>query len=76
LVESEFSKYDKDGSGTLSPAEFRQWITDLKTQEAANSGKPADAAATKQYAASAWKAADKNQDGVVTKAEFEAFLAG
>jgi|KBSSwiStaDraftv2_1062776.scaffolds.fasta_scaffold01047_20 hypothetical protein len=76
LVESGFPKYDKDGSGTLSAAEFKQWISDLKAQEMTAEGKAADPAAAKQYAGTALKAADKNKDGKVTKDELTAFLSG
>lgn len=76
LVESGFPKYDKDGSGALSGAEFKTWIADLKTQELTAEGKAADPAAAKQYASTALKAADKNKDGNVSKDELTAFLSG
>jgi hypothetical protein len=76
VVDSQFPTYDKDKSGTLSAAEFKQWIADLKAQEMTSEGKPADPAVAKQYAATAWKAADKNKDGTVSKDELTAFLSG
>ena len=76
VIESGFATYDKDKSGSLSGAEFKQWIADLKTQEMTSEGKKADPVAAKQYAATALKAADKNQDGSVSKAELTAFLSG
>lgn len=76
VIESGFPTYDKDKSGSLSAPEFKQWIADLKTQEQTSEGKPADAAAANQYAGTAWKAADKNKDGKVSKDELTAFLSG
>lgn len=76
IVDSGFPTYDKDKSGSLSAPEFKQWIADLKTQEQTSEGKPADAAAANQYAGTAWKAADKNKDGKVSKDELTAFLSG
>jgi hypothetical protein len=76
VVDSQFPTYDKDKSGTLSGPEFKQWIADLKAQEMTSEGKPADPAVAKQYAATAWKAADKNKDGTVSKDELTAFLSG
>jgi hypothetical protein len=76
VVDSQFPTYDKDKSGTLSGPEFKQWIADLKAQEMTSEGKAADPAVAKQYAATAWKAADKNKDGTVSKDELTAFLSG
>jgi hypothetical protein len=76
VIDSQFPTYDKDKSGTLSGPEFKQWIADLKAQEMTSEGKPADPAVAKQYAATAWKAADKNKDGKVSKDELTAFLSG
>jgi hypothetical protein len=76
VIDSQFPTYDKDKSGTLSGPEFKQWIADLKAQEMTSEGKPADPAVAKQYAATAWKAADKNKDGTVSKDELTAFLSG
>lgn len=76
VVEAGFPKYDVDKDGKLSDAEFKQWISDLKTAEIAAEGKPADNAAVTQYAGAALTAADKNKDSVVTKAELTSFLGG
>jgi len=76
VVEAGFPKYDADKDGKLSDAEFKQWISDLKTAEIAAEGKPADAAAVTQYSSAALSAADKNKDSIVTKAELTSFLGG
>lgn len=76
VIEAGFPKYDADHDGKLSEAEFKQWISDLKTQEIASQGKPADPAAVTQYSAAALAAADKNRDSVVTKDELTSFLGG
>ncbi|MFT3966326.1 MAG: EF-hand domain-containing protein [Sphingobium sp.] len=76
VVEAGFPKYDADKDGKLSEAEFKQWISDLKTQELTAQGKPADPAAVSQYAAAALAAADTDKDGVVTKQDLTTFLGG
>jgi hypothetical protein len=76
IVEAGFPKYDADKDGKLSDAEFKQWISDLKTAEIAAQGKPADAVAVTQYSSAALSAADKNKDSIVTKAELTSFLGG
>lgn len=76
VVEAGFPKYDADKDGKLSEAEFKQWISDLKTQELAATGKPADPSAVAQYASAALAAADRDKDGVVTKQDLTTFLGG
>ncbi|HEX7872273.1 MAG TPA: EF-hand domain-containing protein [Sphingobium sp.] len=76
VVEAGFPKYDADKDGKLSEAEFKQWISDLKAQEMAAHGKPADPAAVSQYAAAALASADRDKDGVVTKQDLTTFLGG
>ncbi len=76
VVEAGFPKYDADKDGKLSQTEFKQWISDLKTQEIAAAGKPADPAAVEQYASAALAAADRDKDGVVTKQDLTTFLGG
>lgn len=76
VVEAGFPKYDADKDGKLSQAEFKQWISDLKTQEMAATGKPADPTAVEQYASAALAAADRDKDGIVTKQDLTTFLGG
>lgn len=76
VLDAGFPKYDANKDGKLTAAEFKQWVGDLKTQELARSGQPANAAAVNSYAATALKAADKNGDQLVTREEFTAFLGG
>ncbi|HEX7855511.1 MAG TPA: EF-hand domain-containing protein [Sphingobium sp.] len=76
VVEAGFPKYDVNKDGKLSEAEFKQWISDLKTQEMAAQGKPADPAAVSQYASAAMAAADKDKDGFITKQDLTTFLGG
>jgi hypothetical protein len=76
-VDEGFAKYDKDKSGALSSAEFKSWIADMKAREASAEGKnAASPAETRSYATSAWKAADKDKNGSVTKEELVTFLQG
>jgi Ca2+-binding EF-hand superfamily protein len=76
VVDAGFPKYDADKDGKLSEAEFKQWIADLKAQEMASSGKPADPATVSQYANAAFAAADRNKTGSVTKQDMITFLGG
>lgn len=71
-----FPRYDKDSSGTLSEAEFKSWVGDLKAQEMAATGKPKDDAAVQSYAGSAWASADRNSDKSVSRDELRTFLGG
>lgn len=76
VIEAGFPKYDADGSGDLSQAEFRQWISDLKTQEMAAQGKTAAATEVTQYAQLAMRSADRDANKIVSRDELVAFLGG
>lgn len=76
VIEAGFPKYDADGSGDLSQAEFKQWISDLKTQEMAASGQALDAAKADQYASNALRVADADGNKAVTRDELTSFLGG
>lgn len=76
VVEAGFPKYDTDGSGELSQAEFKQWVSDLKTQEMAASGQALDAAQADQYASRALRVADADGNKAVTRDELTTFLGG
>lgn len=76
VVEASFPKYDADGSGELSEAEFKQWVADLKTQEMAASGQGLDPAQADQYASRALQVADADGNKAVTRDELTTFLGG
>lgn len=76
VVEAGFPKYDADGSGELSQAEFKQWVSDLKTQEMAASGQALDPAQADQYASRALQVADADGNKAVTRDELTTFLGG
>lgn len=76
VIEAGFPKYDADGSGDLSQAEFKQWVSDLKTQEMAASGQALDAAQADQYASRALRVADADGNKAVTRDELTSFLGG
>lgn len=76
VIEAGFPKYDTDGSGDLSQAEFKQWVSDLKTQEMAASGQALDASQADQYASRALRVADADGNKAVTRDELTAFLGG
>ncbi len=76
VVEAGFPKYDADGSGELSEAEFKQWVSDLKTQEMAASGQGLDATQADQYASRALQVADADGNKAVTRDELTTFLGG
>lgn len=70
IIDSEFAGYDKDGSGSLSRAEFAAWMDALKAKADANA-KP-DAG----YNTAAFKQADVDRSRSVTKEELTSFLGG
>lgn len=76
VIEAGFPKYDADGSGDLSQAEFKQWVSDLKTQEMAASGQGLDATQAEQYASRALRVADADGNKTVTRDELTTFLGG
>lgn len=76
VIEAGFPKYDADGSGDLSQAEFKQWVSDLKTQEMAASGQALDSTQADQYASRALRVADADGNKAVTRDELTSFLGG
>jgi cytoskeletal protein RodZ len=68
-VEADWAKYDTNSGGTLSRTEFNKWVTDLQT--AANSKAP-----TSSYLRSAFRKADANKNGSISKEELQTFLRG
>ncbi len=68
-VEADWAKYDTNSGGTLSRTEFNKWVTDLQT--AANSKAP-----TRGYLTSAFRKADANKNGSISKEELQTFLRG
>lgn len=70
ILDSEFSTYDKDKSGSLNKAEFAQWMDTLKAK--ADPGAKPD----KAWNTAAFKKADTDKSASVSKAELAAFLSG
>lgn len=68
-VEADWAKYDANNGGTLSRTEFNKWVTDLQT--AANNKAP-----TRGYLTSAFRKADADKNGSVSKEELQTFLRG
>lgn len=68
-VETDWAKYDANSGGTLSRTEFNKWVTDLQT--AANNKAP-----TRGYLTSAFRKADADKNGSVSKEELQTFLRG
>ncbi|WP_205479595.1 hypothetical protein [Sphingomonas arenae] len=68
-VEADWAKYDTNSGGTLSRTEFNKWVTDLQT--AADKKAP-----TRGYLNSAFRKADSDKNGNVSKEELQTFLRG
>ena len=68
-VETDWAKYDANSGGTLSRTEFNKWVTDLQTT--ANNKAP-----TRGYLTSAFRKADADKNGSVSKEELQTFLRG
>ncbi|HYZ47816.1 MAG TPA: hypothetical protein VE567_02870 [Sphingomonas sp.] len=73
VVESDWTKYDADGNGTLSKAEFAAWMAALREQSPAQKAAVKDPAA---WTAAAFAKADKDKSGTLSKGELEGFLKG
>jgi len=68
-VEGDWAKYDTNNGGTLSRTEFNKWVTDLQT--AADKKAP-----TRGYLSSAFRKADADKNGSISKEELQTFLKG
>ncbi|WP_443971531.1 EF-hand domain-containing protein [Sphingobium sp. CR28] len=75
-VNTGFGKYDADGDGNLTEAEFKTWIAALKTDEMKATGQSVNAAEVTAYANAAFASADADKDQKVSKAEVTGFLGG
>ena len=73
VVQSEFPGYDKDKSGTLSKAEFGDWMGALRKASDASFNPASPEAAS--WSAQAFAAADTDKNGSLSQAELTAFLA-
>jgi hypothetical protein len=73
VVAKEFPAYDKDRSGTLSAAEFAEWMVRLKA--IADPSVTADAPSTRTWLGAAFAQADADKSRSVTEAELNGFLA-
>lgn len=72
VVDNDFATYDKDGSGTLSKAEFAAWMNALKAKQPGGAGATADP----KWNDAAFAQADTDKSKVLSKAELTAFLGG
>lgn len=75
-VNTGFGKYDADGDGNLTEAEFKTWIAALKTDEIKATGQSVNTAEVTAYANAAFASADADKDQKVSKAEVTGFLGG
>lgn len=73
IVDKEFPTYDKTGKGSLTKAEFAQWMVALKAQSDPTA--KADAKETKAWVNAAFAQADADKDRKVSKAELTGFLS-
>ena len=73
VVSADWSKYDADGDGNLSKAEFGAWMTALRDQNPAQKAAVKDAEA---WTTAAFAMADKDKSGAVNKDELAGFLKG
>ncbi|GAO38230.1 hypothetical protein SCH01S_10_00400 [Sphingomonas changbaiensis NBRC 104936] len=73
VVSADWSKYDADGDGSLSKAEFGAWMTALRDQNPAQKAAVKDAEA---WTTAAFAMADKDKSGTVNKDELAGFLKG
>ncbi len=73
IVEAEFPKYDKDGKGQLSEAQFGEWMVALRS--ASEPGASADKPEVKAWVKQAFAQADKDKSKAVSKAELTSFLS-
>ena len=73
VVETEFPTYDKNGDGSLTRAEFGEWMVALKT--ASDPATKASDPATVKWIDGAFASADTDKSKAVSKAELTAYLA-
>jgi hypothetical protein len=67
-VAADFPKYDKDGSGELSKAEFSAWISEAKSQSGGT-------APDKKALGEAFMKADSDKNKTVSAGELTSFLS-
>ena len=73
IVGQEFATYDKDADGTLSKAEFTDWMVALKS--ASDPKTRAGSPATTAWAGQAFVQADTDNSKSVSKTELTGFLS-
>ncbi|WP_375285609.1 EF-hand domain-containing protein [Sphingomonas sp.] len=72
VIDTEFKTYDKDANGSLSKAEFAEWMNALKAKQPGGAGAMADP----KWNDAAFAQADTDKSAVLSKAELTAFLSG
>lgn len=72
IVDKEFPTYDKSGKGSLTKAEFGQWMIALKS--ASDPTAKAASKETKAWVDAAFAQADTDKNKSVSKAELTGFL--
>ncbi len=75
IVDSEFPAYDTNGDGQLDKAEFSRWMVALKNQEMKSSGQKLAAADIATWTDGAFKTADTDKSGTVSKLELISYLS-
>lgn len=73
IVEAEFPKYDKSGTGEVNREEFGEWMVALRT--VSEPGVDAQSAEVQGWVGQAFVQADADNSGGVTKEELTRFLA-
>ena len=71
-MDSQWATYDKDGNGSLSKAEFSEWMVALKAQT--DPSAKAESADTKKWVGTAFAQADTDKSKSLSKSEVTGFL--
>ena len=76
IVDSEFPAYDANSDRQLDQSEFSRWMLALKHQEMKATGRPLAADQITAWANGAFKTADTDKNGMISKPELIAYLSG
>ena len=75
-MDSEFPAYDANSDRQLDQSEFSRWMLALKHQEMKATGRPLAADQITAWANGAFKTADTDKNGMISKPELIAYLSG
>lgn len=76
IVDTEFPAYDTNDDDQLDKAEFTRWMTALKDQEIKATGVAMTPEQIGAWIEGAYKTADTDKSGTISKAELIAYLGG